>query len=1293
MKTVATVGLCALVLIVGVLADDGLRAATARPIACEQPRSLPGGKAAALAVTPGCPPVEPEPPVVPQYAATIAGQSVPAIMVVGQPYTVSISATNTGRATWSGSDAYSLGSQNPGDNLTWGTHRVPVTGQVSKGQTATFNFTVTAPLSAGRYNFQWRMVRDGVAWFGGATPNVQVVVLGSQIRGNIDAVADGEIRGWACSSGVNSSIDVHLYLGGPAGQGGAMVGSYRADRVSEPQVATACVAGGQNYRFAIPIAGDWTTTHAGRPIHVYGISPVGAVNTAIPGSGSFRVPSNRPPSILLDTPAAGQIVQEGGEVAIGASASDPDDGVSAVTFFGDGTRLGQVGAAPWQFKWAGLPEGAHTVYAEARDTAGAVVSSETRTFYVSGVIGDIAQPGSTIWGWACSTFWGPSIKVHLYLGGSAGWGAFGGEYEANLATGPERAAACKANGTAYMFSIPVTDEMLTLHSGKSIYIHGISPVGGGNNLLGHSGSYTVPANQLPVVSLQSAQAGSQMNSPARVVLTANASDADDGLNSVVFLQNGSPIATLGAAPFTFQVDALASGKYRFVARATDRRGATADSNEVTVTVVKGQAPAGVSRRFVYDEYQQLCKIIEPETGATVMDYDAAGNLIWTASGLTLVDAASCNRQEAHTSGRRVDRSYDARNRLATVRFPDRNGDQDLSYTADGLKSHVTTLNESGLTAVLNTYQYNKRRLLIAETQTVGGETSKAIGYGYDGLGNLASIRYPSSYWVQYGNNALGQPTSVTGSDGQVLASAISYHPSGEVRALAYGNGITRTVALNARMLPAAIEASGVSSEAYTYDPNANVVSILDRIQGSQFDRTMEYDLHNRLSAAASPSFGGGHWYRYQYDSLDNILGVSLDGVKDHRYWYDDHNRLSNVMDAEGGTVVGLSYDVQGNLSRKNGQGYSFDLGNRLREVLGKERYLYGSGGMRAASVDAEGLRVLSQYGDSGALVYQERRGEGALEYVSANNSVIAIRKGGSVLYQHADALGSTVATTSSSGAVEERVAYEPYGASLGASIDGVGYAGHVMDGPTGLVYMEQRYYEPTLGRFLSIDPVGALKDPAAMFNRYKYGLNNPYKFVDLDGRAESPAWMRAVFPGQAHWDQGMTEIENGNYGRSALFVAGALTEGVVGIVTLGQSQRFAAPARSLLVAAEAGSIRNVNLIKGTTNCVNCAIATDATLAGRPASALNSGPTVLPVLESLYGRSFVGRSTIEGVSGTMSEAGHGARGIVFGDRGAGKVGHVFNVVNQSGAVRYLDGQSGKEAVTEGYKAYRLLRTDP
>jgi hypothetical protein len=98
-------------------------------------------------------------------------------MDAGYNYGVWVTMRNTGTTTWT-SDSYRLGSQNPQDNWTWGLNRVylPAGTTVPPGHDYTFYFTVTAPSYPGYYNFQWRMVQDGVEWFGDYTPNVVVEV-------------------------------------------------------------------------------------------------------------------------------------------------------------------------------------------------------------------------------------------------------------------------------------------------------------------------------------------------------------------------------------------------------------------------------------------------------------------------------------------------------------------------------------------------------------------------------------------------------------------------------------------------------------------------------------------------------------------------------------------------------------------------------------------------------------------------------------------------------------------------------------------------------------------------------------------------------------------------------------------------------------------------------------------------------------------------------------------------------------------------------------------------------------
>ncbi len=109
-----------------------------------------------------------------------------------------------------------------------------------------------------------------------------------------------------------------------------------------------------------------------------------------------------------------------------------------------------------------------------------------------------------------------------------------------------------------------------------------------------------------------------------------------------------------------------------------------------------------------------------------------------------------------------------------------------------------------------------------------------------------------------------------------------------------------------------------------------------------------------------------------------------------------------------------------------------------------------------------------------------------------------------VTYYHTDALGSPVTATDASGNLVWRETYRPYGERLNnqpASSDNpIWYTGKRQDAETGLVYMGSRYYDPRLGRFLSIDPVEPDENNLHSLNRYAYANNNPYKFTDPDGQ-------------------------------------------------------------------------------------------------------------------------------------------------------------------------------------------------
>ena len=77
--------------------------------------------------------------------------------------------------------------------------------------------------------------------------------------------------------------------------------------------------------------------------------------------------------------------------------------------------------------------------------------------------------------------------------------------------------------------------------------------------------------------------------------------------------------------------------------------------------------------------------------------------------------------------------------------------------------------------------------------------------------------------------------------------------------------------------------------------------------------------------------------------------------------------------------------------------------------------------------------------------------------------------------------------------------YKPFGQDWGTENNEIGYTGHKFDADLDLSYMQARYYDPVIGRFYSNDPLG-FRDIHS-FNRYAYANNNPYRYVDPDGKA------------------------------------------------------------------------------------------------------------------------------------------------------------------------------------------------
>ncbi len=112
-------------------------------------------------------------------ASRFVGQSIAGNLKPGETRRVSVTMRNTGTSTWTRAGSYKLGTQNPQDNRRWaGVTRIYLAPgeNIRPGQNKTFSFGITAPTTPGTYDFQWRMVHEGVEWFGAYTSNVRITV-------------------------------------------------------------------------------------------------------------------------------------------------------------------------------------------------------------------------------------------------------------------------------------------------------------------------------------------------------------------------------------------------------------------------------------------------------------------------------------------------------------------------------------------------------------------------------------------------------------------------------------------------------------------------------------------------------------------------------------------------------------------------------------------------------------------------------------------------------------------------------------------------------------------------------------------------------------------------------------------------------------------------------------------------------------------------------------------------------------------------------------------------------------
>ena len=378
----------------------------------------------------------------------------------------------------------------------------------------------------------------------------------------------------------------------------------------------------------------------------------------------------------------------------------------------------------------------------------------------------------------------------------------------------------------------------------------------------------------------------------------------------------------------------------------------------STSITRSGGGKSATRSYVYDVNARLCKTVEPETGATIQNYDAANNGQWRATGLSLPSTTSCDTASV-AAVKKISFGYDALNRLTSTSYGDGSASIGRTYTGDGLPETITS------NGAVWTNTYNRRRLNERESLVYAGAAYN-IDRAYDANGSLLELRYPDGAAIGYNPNALGEPRQVGN-----YASAIAYHPNGSIASFTYGNGIAHTLAQNTRGLPQRSTDGAVLDDQYSYDENANVAGIADLLAPSLSSRSMAYDNLDRLQNVSAPSLWGSA--TYGYDALDNLTSTTITGGGTARSSIHTINPATNRIDSIGGGPAGYNfsyvYDGQGNITQRGTQGYVFDQGNRMTSATGKATYGYDGLGHRFTTVGADGVNRVQVYSQEGKLLY------------------------------------------------------------------------------------------------------------------------------------------------------------------------------------------------------------------------------------------------------------------------------------------------------------------------------------
>ena len=645
---------------------------------------------------------------------------------------------------------------------------------------------------------------------------------------------------------------------------------------------------------------------------------------------------------------------------------------------------------------------------------------------------------------------------------------------------------------------------------------------------------------------------------------------------------------------------------------------------------------------------------------TNYEYDAWGHLVRTTdstgynSGATTYDLNGNALTVTDANGNVTTNTYDALNRVLTANTicSDTSKNVSKSYVYDNM-GRVRSKTANG---VQTSYQYD---IFGRVYQELSPKSFK--GYFYEGVSQyakeqLVGINHQTMYSsTQYEYDAEMRIAQVKESGN--LTATYTYDANGNKVSETLANGVVSTYSYNGcNKVTKLVTKSGnsdISSYEYSYYLDGSDACKVRNENGTIETTSYDYDGLKRLTRESISNGKTADTYSYEYDDYGNRSKMVANGSEEYEtvYDYTVNGKYTALLQKETKTVeetsnatisdglaisptdlitstaadakteeTAYSYDANGNQITKTAESKTetntYDGLNQLIGFTDGETtasYKYNADGLRTSkTVDGKTINHIWDGNKQIVVDMDDSDWYSAEVYVRGTNLLAKFSKqSGNVKtnyqYYTQNAHGDVVNLTDAQGAITKSYKYDAFGVEQNiddADSNVFRYCGEYYDSESGTIYLRARYYDPTIGRFISRDSVtGENTDPLSL-NLYTYCHNNP--IIGTDPSGHIPRWLKNTLKVAA----GVAVI-------GGLAVATAVTGGAAAVVAgAALSGAIAGGASGAVIGTIGGAIEN-----GWDGALDGAVDgfLSGTIIGGATGALSSGVNIARGTTQIVGK--------------------------------------------------------------------------